>query len=123
MKWLDVRLENDWEVTEIRNFFTGIRGFKIAILGIFTRIRLFHRLILTEKAAFTGRLSISEQRYNINVLKARNVKYRIESLFVYYMQKDLNIINYSYWKKYQYLCSSSSSSRRVMLLRSMACQA
>ena len=65
----------------------------------------------------------SEQRYNINVLKARNVKYRIESLFVYYMQKDLNIINYSYWKKYQYLCSSSSSSRRVMLLRSMACQA
>ena len=90
---------------------------------VFTRIRLFHRLILTEKAAFTGRLSISEQRYNINVLKARNVKYRIESLFVYYMQKDLNIINYSYWKKYQYLCSSSSSSRRVMLLRSMACQA
>lgn len=58
MKWLDVRLENDWEVTEIRNFFTGIRGFKIAILGIFTRIRPFLLQNMTKKAALTWRLTI-----------------------------------------------------------------
>ena len=83
MKWLDVRLENDWEVTEIRNFFTGIRGFKIAILGIFTRIRPFLLQNMTKKAALTWRLTIAWQRYDINDLKARNVKFNNTKAFVY----------------------------------------